>query len=576
VVAVTLAEAKEVVVVVVTLTSERWRSRRRGELTLAAQFLLLQLAVVAVLLTIVGGLSVRQSTAAFTADRGSAMRSVAEYVANTELVRTDLAGVAAGDVDRLRVSRELAPSLDRALSLSGASGVSLVSPAGEVLAASEPSLVGSTADLGESDAMTGRGWSGDLDVDGDRSVVAHAPVLDDDGEMVGLVVAAQAYPSLGDRLTGAAGDLALFLGLGAGLGVAGTYVVSRFVTRRTRGLAPTELENLADHREALLHSIREGVVAVSTDDRVTMMNDAARTTLGLDAGSVGRPVDELGLDPHVVSLLRGSTDAVDVHDAVALVGTRVVVFNRRSASSHGRGIGTVTTLRDRTELVSLQSQLSSNLSITDTLRAQTHEFDNQLHTISGLVQLGEYAEVTALVGTLTRQRAEVTAYVSQRLLDPALAALMIAKHAVAEERGVDLELDPGSHLPPLASDESADLTTVVGNLVDNAVDACAGVDQPLVEVWIRVEGPQVHVRVRDNGPGVPEDLRDKIFVRGFSTKPDVVGGRGLGLPLVGLICGQRGGRVTVDDAVGGGAELRVELPVALAEVTPEATPGVTR
>ena len=73
------------------------------------------------------------------------------------------------------------------------------------------------------------------------------------------------------------------------------------------------------------------------------------------------------------------------------------MFNRRAASSHGQGIGTVTTMRDRTELVSLQSQLSSNLSITDTLRAQTHEFSNQLHTISGLVQLEEYDEV-ALAG----------------------------------------------------------------------------------------------------------------------------------------------------------------------------------
>jgi sensor histidine kinase regulating citrate/malate metabolism len=570
VVAVTLAEAKEVVVVVVTLTPQRWRARRRrGELTLAAQFLLLQLAVVAILLTIVGVISVRQSTASFTAERGSAMRAVAEYVANTEFVRADLAEVATGAGDSDRIGRELAPYMDRALSLSGASDVYLVSPDGQILAASEPSLVGTTAELGESDAMRGRGWSGDVDVHGERRVAAHAPILNDDGDLVGLAVAEQTYPSVWDRLTGAASDLALFLGLGAALGIAGTYVVSRFVKRRTRGLAPTEIENLADHREALLHSIREGVVAVGTDDRVTMMNDAARSTLGLDDGAIGRRVDELGLDPHVVSLLRGSTEADDVRDAVALVGTRVVVFNRRSASSHGRGIGSVTTLRDRTELVSLQSQLSSNLSITDTLRAQTHEFDNQLHTISGLVQLGEYDEVTALVGTLTRQRAEVAEYVSKRLQDPALAALMIAKYAVAEERGVDLELDPGSHLPPLAGEESADLTTVVGNLVDNAIDASAGSAQPMVEVWIRVERSEVHVRVRDNGPGVPEELRDAVFVRGFSTKPDVVGGRGLGLPLVRLICAQRGGRVMVDDAVGGGAEFRVSLPFGVREgVTP--------
>ena len=246
---------------------------------------------------------------------------------------------------------------------------------------------------------------------------------------------------------------------------------------------------------------------------------------------------------------------------MALVGTRVVVFNRGRASTGGRGIGTVTTLRDRTELVSLQSQLSSNLSITDTLRAQTHEFDNRLHTISGLVQLGEYDEVATLVGTLTRHRADVSERVSKRLHDPAVAALVVAKHAVAEERGVTLELDPGSRLPALAPGEVADLTTVLGNLVDNAIDAAAGAAEPLVELWILVDGRPRPRRVRDNGPGVPEDLREAVFVRGFSTKPEVLGGRGIGLPLVRLICVQRGGTVTVDAADTGGAEFLVELPL---------------
>ncbi len=241
-----------------------------------------------------------------------------------------------------------------------------------------------------------------------------------------------------------------------------------------------------------------------------------------------------------------------------------MVFNRRSASSRGRGIGSVTTLRDRTELLSLQSQLSSNLSITDTLRAQTHEFDNQLHTISGLVQLGEYDEVRSLVGTITRHRSEIGAFVSARIDDPAVAALMIAKDAVAVERGVELVLDPGSRLGSLPADVSADLTTVVGNLVDNAVDACSGVPGAMVELWATVVDGAVHVRVRDNGPGVPDDLRDAIFVRGFSTKPEVLGGRGIGLPLVQLICTQRGGSVDVDQAAEeGGAEFVVVLPLGV-------------
>ena len=140
-----------------------------------------------------------------------------------------------------------------------------------------------------------------------------------------------------------------------------------------------------------------------------MMNDAARELARPRAGDpVGRPVADLGLDPHVVDAAdrprrrrrTGRRRARRHPGASCSTGARRRATARASAPSRR--------MRDRTELVSLQSQLSSNLSITDTLRAQTHEFANQLHTISGLVQLEEYDEVTALVGTLTRRRAEIT------------------------------------------------------------------------------------------------------------------------------------------------------------------------
>ncbi|MCR1782149.1 Spo0B domain-containing protein [Nocardioides carbamazepini] len=554
---------------------------RRGELTLAAKVLLLQLVVIVVLLVAVGVLSIRQSNADFADERGAQMRSVAEYVAVQDFVRTGLEDVRGG-AELWQVTADLTSYAERGVRLSGATDVLVVGPDGTVLAATDASRVGERADLGGDEVAAGRGGTTDVDAGGERRVAAYAPVIADapgDNGAVGAIVAEAAYPSLGDQLAEAVPELGLFLGLGAVLGLVGTGLVARVVRRSTRGLGTTELTHLADHREALLHAIREGVVGVGTDGRVTVMNDAARATLGLDGvpDPVGRRVDDLGLDPHVVALLTGAgaPDSEQVRDALALVGTRVVVFNRGDASAEGRGIGTVTTLRDRTELVSLQSQLSSNLSITDTLRAQTHEFDNRLHTISGLVQLGEYDEVAALVGTLTRHRADVGERVARRLADPAVAALVVAKHAVAEERGVVLELDPGSRLPALAPDASADLTTVLGNLVDNAVDACAGRPGALVEVWVLADDLSVQVRVRDNGSGIPDDLRDAIFVRGFSTKEEVLGGRGIGLPLVRLICVQRGGEVVVDDADpslggdrpgaggdgGGGAEFRVVLPI---------------
>ncbi|MET0448821.1 MAG: ATP-binding protein [Aeromicrobium sp.] len=526
-----------------------WSHRRR--LTLAGQFLVLQLVVVAVVLAIVGAISVQQSNASFAAERGSQMRSVAEYLANQSVVRAQITGPVP--------STSLAPPIDRAVGLSGATEVTIADPSGQVLSSSDPRLVGQRAELGDSPVQDGRAWVGDVQTRGHRFVAGHAPIIDDEGRLVGLAIAEERYPSLWTRLTNAADELVLYLGAGAGLGVAGSWLVARRVKRRTRGLEPHEFATLADHREALLHSIREGVVAVGTDGRITMINDGARELLGLGDDVVGRMLDDLGLDAQVVDVLTGGSDS---QDAVLLTGERVIVFNQRSASSRGQGIGTVTTMRDRTDLVSMQSQLSSNLSITDTLRAQTHEFANQLHTISGLVQLGEYDEVTSLVGVLTRRRAEITDAVTQRVADPAVAALLIAKSSVAAEAGVTLALAPSSALGPLSPATSADLTTIIGNLVDNAVDASKSGPSPAVTVALGETETDIVLEVRDNGPGVPDELADAIFTRGFSTKPDVLGGRGIGLPLVRLISTQRHGTVTVDRD--GGAVFSVRLPKASA------------
>jgi sensor histidine kinase regulating citrate/malate metabolism len=517
-------------------------------LTLAGQFLLLQLAVIGLVLAVAGAITVQQSTTAFRTDQRSRMQAVADRLAQTAVVRERIGATDA--------ARELAPAVEQSLSLSGASEVSVAAPDGTVISSSNPSAVGRPADLGDSLVQQGRAWSGDVE-DGDgRSVAGHAPVLDDSGALIGLSLVENRYPSRWQLLRDAVPDLLLFLGIGAALGVVGSSLLARLIKRRTRGLEPREIATLADHREALLHSIREGVIGVGTDHTVTVLNDSARELLGLAPDAVGRHVADLDLDPAVAELL--VTDEPS-QDAVVVVGNRLLVLNQRPASSGGRGIGTVTTLRDRTELAAMQSQLSANLTITDALRAQTHEFANQLHTISGLVQLQEYDEVQRLVGVLTRRRAEISDHIAAHVKDPAVAALLVAKTSVAAESGVDLQLADSSDLGSLDPALSADLTTILGNLIDNAVDACRVQAAPRVGVAVHSAAGLVRARVTDNGPGVPPELAGRIFARGFSTKPSDVAGRGIGLALVRLICTQRGGRAWLQN--GDGAEFAIELPL---------------
>lgn len=541
---VTIAEAKEVLVIVVT--SIRSRQHR---LTLAGQVLLLQLSVVGLVLLAVAAISFRQSTQTFTEERGSAMRSVAEYLAGGEVVRSA--------IEQPGASRTLAPFVERAQTLSGATDVLVTDPDGTVIAASEPLRIGTTIDLGSSRVLEGRGWSGDTDHDGRRHVTAHAPVIATDGSVEGVAVAEQVYPSLWSRIADSAADLAVYLGLGALLGGLGTWAVSRLLKRRTRGLAADEIATLADHRAALLHSIREGVVAVDNGGRVTIMNDGARALLGVEGDPIGRPVGDLDLDPDLAAVLTGDAETPD---ALVVTAGRVLVVNRRRAASGGRGIGSVSTMRDRTDLVEVEQQLSSNLSITDTLRAQTHEFANRLHTISGLVELREYDELSALLGTLTRERATLDATIGSAVEDAPVRALLVAKHSQANEAALTLNLGEHSRLPSLEPALSADLITVLGNLIDNAIDACRAGAGSRIDVDLSARDDRIDVLVSDDGPGVPADLTETVFTRGFTTKADVPGGRGIGLPLVRLLAERRGGSVRLA-GVATGAAFRVDLPL---------------
>jgi two-component system, CitB family, sensor kinase len=556
---VTDSDAKEVLVI--KNMAQPWRSsvvRLLGGRSLAGQFLVFQLLVVVVVLLAVAAVSVTQSTREFREVRGQRMIAVAENMASTPIVRDRYADPFA--------ARVLAPEVDRAVALSGAGLAEILDPGGTVRVSSDPSRIGRREDLGPSRADEGRAWFGDIDIDGVHSLVGQVPILADTGDVMAVASVSERYPSVWELLAGAGERLLFYLGLGAALGLLASWLLSRRIKRHTRGLEVAEIASLADHREALLHSIREGVVAVNNEGDITVLNDSAQELLDVTGAAVGRRVDSVGLDPAVVEFLLSGEDGRDV---VIATRTRVLALNRRAATSQGQRIGTVTTMRDSTELAALQGQLSSHKSVTDTLRAQTHEFANQLHTISGLVQLGEYDSVRDLVGTLTRRRAEISDAVTQRISDPAVAALLIAKTSLAAESGVSLELAPDSHLCALDPALATDVITLLGNLIDNAVDVSVGGDPAKVTVGID-DREGLMVSVVDSGSGVPAHLREAIFARGVTSKNDVPGGRGIGLALVRLVTAQHGGTVEVTDGPAGGALFVVRLPESRSAVAQKA------
>jgi two-component system CitB family sensor kinase len=248
------------------------------------------------------------------------------------------------------------------------------------------------------------------------------------------------------------------------------------------------------------------------------------------------------------------------------VGERILTLNRMPVSVRGATAGSVTTMRDLTELRQLRRELGVTRQTTEGLRAQAHEFANRLHTISGLLELGEYEEVLRYVKRLGSATQELSAAVTSLIGDPALAALLIAKASLAAERGIRLQIAPSTRLGSLDDQLSEDLATVVGNLVDNALDAIGPLGGGEVEVEVVEDSAAVRVEVRDSGPGVAPDLVEEVFTRGFTTKAADGGRRGFGLALTRTICARRGGAVSVrnDD----GAVFCAILPLTSLAVPP--------
>jgi len=241
------------------------------------------------------------------------------------------------------------------------------------------------------------------------------------------------------------------------------------------------------------------------------------------------------------------TGAVEGIDLLVLQGDRVLAANRMPIwHERRRHLGWVVTFQDRTESEALKRQLDDAIGLTDTLRAQSHEFANQLHTLVGLVELGRYDEAIQLVTEVSAARADLTERLQASIRDAKLVALILAKVSLADERDVRLRVMDDSHVDAPISDVS-EVLTVAGNLIDNAIDAAAQALRPRwVELTIVAADQDLLIRVRDSGPGVPHDMREAIFMDGVTTKSSTTGARrGLGLALVRQVVESRNGMISV-------------------------------
>jgi two-component system, CitB family, sensor kinase len=533
----------------------------RVDVRLATQVLLLQVAVVTLTLGIAGGLLAFMSHQRLAAQYETRSLDMARAIAFAPAVR---ANVARYDAAPLTPSPALADELANgplqtlATEIQQRTGVLFVvitNDQGIRLSHPNRDELGKHVSTDPAEALAGHEvvtrQSGTLGA----SVRAKVPVLAPDsnrvaGEVsVGISTAAVHHQLWTDVRTAA-----VLVGVALLIGIVGSFLLARRWRGLTLGLQPSEMAELIRGQAAVLHGIDEGVLAVDTAWKTTFVNDEACRLLEVGA-EPARPVEEIGLTPRVLEVLRSA----DSTPALATVGDRIVVVSARQVTRGGRDLGTVLVVRDRTDIESLTRQLDAVQLMSTVLRAQRHEFANRLHLLNGLLQAGHAEEAAQYVEELLGSGPLGSALPGiDTIRDAFLQAFLAAKAAAAREAGVALTIGENTWVPGRLT-LPVDVTTVLGNLLDNAIDAArAGANETkVVEVELLQDGSTLHITVADSGDGVAPGFVDHVFTEGKSTKPEsgIPGGRGIGMALSRQISRAVGGDIRLASPGNPGAEL---------------------
>jgi two-component system CitB family sensor kinase len=522
-----------------------WLARR----SLASQMLLLQVAVVA--LAVAAGaalawLDARRDSAESARQR---VLGVAETFAHSPDVVTALRSR-----DPAVRLQPLAESVRRA---TGVDFVVVMSPDRVRYSHPNPALIGQRFIGNTAPALAGRPFTETFTGTLGPSVRAVVPVPREGRPTEGLVAVGITQANISSELARQVPALLGLIALLLALAGFGSLLVSRRMQRYTHGLGPVELTRLYEHHDAVLHAMREGLLVFDRQRKLLLVNDEGARLLGLGPNAEGRPAAELGAPGPLGELL---VSGRSVTDELHVTTDAVVVVNQAPVTRRGRPFGTVVTLRDHTELQALTGELDSVRGLAESLKSQAHESANRLHAVVTLIELGrpdaavEFA--TAELDAAQRLADQLLAVVEE----PVLVAVLLGKAAEAHERDVELVVTDDTAVGPTGIDPR-DLVTMVGNLIDNAVDAALAAPAPRrVTVTVRQDEAELLVRVADTGPGLDPAGLEQVFTRGWSTKPTGrPQGRGLGLALVRQVVTRHDGSIQV--ANDGGAVFTIRLPL---------------
>ncbi|WP_345473639.1 ATP-binding protein [Glutamicibacter ectropisis] len=407
------------------------------------------------------------------------------------------------------------------------------------------------------------------------SVRTIAPVYHD-GKLVGLVASGITLENLQTIYRSELPQILLVSALALLLAGFTSWSFSRYINKATLGFGPHGLRRLYAFYFSALHSVREGLVLLDRRHRIVLYNQEAARLLDLpeQVPPNGLDLSQIQIPETLSTLMRTGRSC---KDEIHLGARSVLSISQGPARLTNAGLpkradtplrwlgvqpltGQVMTLRDLTEVQELASEVQSLKTFSTALRAQTHEHANRLHTIATLIENGQSDRALAFAVDDRQHSQKLTDAIVHSIDDAYLSSLLVAKTAQAHERGVKLDITAQGIIPADAI-AATDMVTIVGNLLDNALDVSAGTQEATVWVEVTALPEELIISVADSGPGIEPEFLDQLLRFGVSTKKGSAP-RGLGLALVQQAVLRLGGTMNVDNDAG--AIFTVTLPLAKA------------
>lgn len=395
------------------------------------------------------------------------------------------------------------------------------------------------------------------------SMRAIVPIFHE-GSQVGGVSVGILLDDIDEALDRLVRSLLTMLLPGLAVSLAGAAFLAWNIKRSTWGLEPHEIARLLRERESMLDSIKEGIIAVDGEGRLTLVNGAARRLLGVKEGALGEPVDAFIPNTRLPAVLKSGLAELDQEQNV--LGARLMT-NRIPLLHRGHVVGAIASFRDMTEMRRLAGEITGVRLYLEALRVQNHEFRNKLQAISGLIQLGEAARALDFIAETFSPATSPDAAVTRRIRNPAVGGILLGKMGRCRELAVTLEIDEESYCRDAKSLDSQALVVIIGNLLENAIEAVSSLPPERRQVRFSIfdESKRILIAVSDRGEGIAPEAEGRLFERGYSTKSGPMA-RGYGLYNVKNLVEACRGEISYHSVVGGGTEWIVNLPQTREEV----------